>query len=120
MVACHEAKCDTEWEKDSESVRKRRPGKACISKSTSPPERNEVLFRDPSDSQAGCDWVGCDWPLLSAPSLDSPVRSASSLAASVRLRECKYEEAVATAVRTAQLAARTAQLAAAARHTCFL
>ena len=56
--------------------------------------------------RAGCDWVDCDSPLLSAPSLDSPVRPASSLAASNRLRrECKYEEAVGAAVRTARLAA---------------
>ena len=56
--------------------------------------------------RAGCDWVDCNSPLLSAPSLDSPVRPASSLAASNRQRsKCKYEEAVAAAVRTAQLAA---------------
>jgi hypothetical protein len=56
--------------------------------------------------RTGFDWVDCDSPLLSAPSLDSSVRPASSLAASNRLRrECKYEEAVGAAVRTARLAA---------------
>jgi hypothetical protein len=61
--------------------------------------------------RAGCDWVGRDSSLFSAPSLD--VRSDSCLAASVRLHECKYEEAVTTAVKTAQLAA----AAAATRRT---
>ena len=56
--------------------------------------------------RAGCDWVDCNSPLISAPSLELPVRPASSLAASDRLRsKCKYEEAVAAAVRTAQLVA---------------
>jgi len=56
--------------------------------------------------RAGCDWVDCNSTLLSAPSLDAPVRPASSLAASDRQRsKCKYEEAVAAAVRTAQLVA---------------
>ena len=56
--------------------------------------------------RAGCDWVGCDSSLLSAPTLH--VRSDSCLAASVRRHECKHEEAVTTAVRTAQLAAASA------------
>jgi hypothetical protein len=63
--------------------------------------RKNVFFRDEhivSQGQplrAGCDWVGCS---------DSPVRTACSPAATPK-RECKYEEKVAAAVRTAKLAA---------------
>jgi len=63
--------------------------------------RKNVLFQDEhivSQGQplrAGCDWVGCS---------DSPVRTACSPAATPK-RECKYEEKVAAAVRTAKLAA---------------
>jgi hypothetical protein len=91
--------------------------RSCGGKVLSDAAEKKVSFQGQSNYsqgqtlRAGCDWVGCDSPLLSAPSLD--VRSDSCLAASVRLHECKYEEAVTTAVKTAQLAA----AAAATRRT---
>jgi hypothetical protein len=120
-----EESATSQGRKIQDRLQKRRPGMIKISKITLPTKR--VTFQDQSNSQvyeqgqtlrAGCDWMGCGSPLLSAPSLDSPVRPASSLAASDRLRhECNYEEAVAAAVRTAQLAAAATRVAAAARRT---
>ena len=103
-------------------------GKVNISKITSPrgekaraggvrdAVRKNVFFRDEhivSQGQplrAGCDWVGCS---------DSPVRTACSPAATPK-RECKYEEKVAAAVRTAKLAAAATRRTSGGQRTCSL